>query len=150
MKKFFSSLLLLFFGLLLFGTKNMSASQLQEKPTLIPNSYFEDNENYYILTPSPKKARTWSKTQGYTITNTKRTYLGRFKNEHSITIKIPLPFPGLKPIVIYKYSKSGFFKEYRQSITIRVTVKVYRKIDNRYLKTTTYTSHTSYIDKIPD
>lgn len=117
--------------------------------TLVPGQYFEDDENYYVIEPTVPMGRTWSQAQNYTITKTGRTYLGRFKKGTSVAVTIPIPHvPGGK--VEWKYSSSGWYKDYTQYVTIRVTVKIYRKVDNKYLRTETYTSNTSYRDSVPD
>ncbi|MBX8937151.1 LMxysn_1693 family intestinal colonization protein [Enterococcus gilvus] len=119
-----------------------------DENNLTSGQYFEDDENYYVIEPAAPMGRTWSQAQNYTITKTGRTYLGRFKKGSSVKITIPIPKIGGK--IEWKYSTSGWYKDYTQYVTIRVTVKVYRKVDNKYLRTETYTSHTSYRDSVPN
>ena len=47
-----------------------------------------------------------------------------------------------------EYSVNGKFKKYCQNARITVTYRVYRKVDNKSIRTQTATANTQYIDYV--
>lgn len=137
--------------LLSFSSYNMiaKASELDNKPSLATNVGIEDEAFYYVLASnSGIKSRIWAQTQSYKLTNGNRSYLGTKTLGTNTSISMVIPTRIGNITIKHSFSKSGKFKTYKQNVTIKVTYKRYRKVDNAYVDTKTITSHTSYIDYV--
>ncbi|EMF0131149.1 hypothetical protein EFL14_RS11215 [Enterococcus hirae] len=110
---------------------------------------YSDDDYYYVLDESTIQTRTWSKPQNWSIKKGTRTYLGVETHTRGTKLSISANIFGMKIELNRTTSASGKFKKYRQNATITVTYKVYRKVDNRYVRTETATANTQYIDYIP-
>ncbi|WP_099225433.1 LMxysn_1693 family intestinal colonization protein [Listeria costaricensis] len=89
------------------------------------------------------------KTVSQSVTKGSRVYLGTKTyskgTNFGVKAKVGPVFVSLGGYA----SKSGNYKEYRQNVKITVKVKKYENGSGRYVGTYTYTSNTSYVDRIP-
>lgn len=108
----------------------------------------EDDDYYYVLDEPPVQSRTWSQPQSWSISKGNRTYLGQVKVSNTVTFSISAVVNGVTIKIGTSRSETGKFNKYRQNARITVTYKVYRKVDNKYVRTQTATANTSYIDYV--
>lgn len=141
MKKFFGLFVVCFMFLGLLSPSAL-ASELPE------NVVGEDDEYYYVLDEPQVQSRTWSQAQSWSISKGTRTYLGTIKRTQKTTIKITIPVKGMVWEFGRVYSESSNFKKYSQNARITVKYKVYRKVDNKYVRTETATANTNYTDYV--
>lgn len=125
-----------------FASENISNSDISV------NADYSDNEYYYVLDEPVIQPRTWSQAQSWSIQKGSRTYLGTETHSRKTTLGISTNIYGMNIKLGYEYSASGKFKKYRQNARITVTYRVYRKVDNRYVRTQTSTANTQYIDYV--
>uniref|UniRef100_UPI0039AF4F5D LMxysn_1693 family intestinal colonization protein n=1 Tax=Enterococcus faecium TaxID=1352 RepID=UPI0039AF4F5D len=76
-------------------------------------------------------------------------YLGIETHSRGTKLSVSANVFGMKIEIARNTSASGKFKKYRQNARITVTYRVYRKVDNKYIRTQTSTANTQYIDYIP-
>lgn len=130
--------------------ENTNAENIENTTTnSIPDDIAgEDNEYYYVLDEPPVQSRTWSQPQSWSISKGSRTSLGTVTVKRQSSLSISAVVNGITIKIGSSYSESGKFKKYRQNARITVTYKVYRKVDNKYVRTQTATANTSYIDYV--
>lgn len=136
------------FGVVGFGSVS-EASELEKNAEIPVNVVSEEDEFYYVVDDNDAiQSRTWSKTQSYKIKKGARTYLGTYTTNRKTTLQIKFMVGPAEVKLGGSYSESGKFKKYKQNVTVTVTYKRYRKIDNKYVDTKTVTSNTSYTDYV--
>lgn len=140
----------------LFKTFLLSTSILTFGSAVIPSennisdiATYSDDQYYYVLDEPVIQIRTWSKPQSWSIVKGSRTYLGIETHSRGTKLSVSANVFGMKIEISRNTSASGKFKKYRQNARITVTYRVYRKVDNKYIRTQTSTANTQYIDYIP-
>ncbi|WP_439444133.1 LMxysn_1693 family intestinal colonization protein [Listeria aquatica] len=126
-----------------------------ESPIVFLQDYTVTDENGKLIQEKPinpflREATGFHyKTVSQSIKKGSRTYLGVKTYKKGANFKVRFK---LGPVFVSlggNASKSGKYKEYRQKVKITVKVKKYENGSGRYVGTYTYTSNTSYIDRVP-
>ncbi|HFL0606029.1 TPA: LMxysn_1693 family intestinal colonization protein [Listeria monocytogenes] len=106
----------------------------------------EQNKNSHLL----KSATGFNyKTLSQSVKKGSRTYLGKKKYKKGFDFNVKVIVRGVYVNLGGYASKTGYYKEYKQNVKITVKVKKYENGSGKYVGTYTYTSNTSYVDRIP-
>ena len=150
MKKKLFKTFLLSTSILTFGSAiTPSGAVFANENNISDIATYSDDEYYYVLDEPVIQTRTWSKPQSWSIAKGSRTYLGIETHSRGTKLSVSANVFGMKIEIARNTSASGKFKKYRQNARITVTYRVYRKVDNKYIRTQTSTANTQYIDYIP-
>lgn len=101
-----------------------------------------------VLAEPSIQTKTWSQPQSWRISKGNRTYSGTETHNRKTTLSIGATIFGMNIKIGNEYSVNGKFKKYCQNARITVTYRVYRKVDNKYIRTQTATANTQYIDYV--
>lgn len=148
MKKYLFRTILVSTSLLTLGTAVTSCVPVLADETNSSGIAICSDDEYYVLDEPSIQTKTWLQPQSWCVSKGNRTYLGTETHNRKTTLSIGATIFGMNIKIGNEYSVSGKFKKYRQNARITVTYRVYRKVDNKYIRTQTATANTQYIDYV--